>query len=75
MSYTKALSEYLASTTQVAFAQDAGITQASVSRYAAGERFPNRDAAEKIDRATGGKVSLALWRAEMADRLGLGEAA
>jgi transcriptional regulator with XRE-family HTH domain len=75
MSYTKALTEYLTGTTQSALADDAGITQASVSRYVAGERFPERDVAEKIDRATGGKVPLSLWQAEMAARLGLGEAA
>lgn len=71
MTYTETLAAFVAETTQAKFATDAGITQASVSRYLAGERFPNRDAAEKIERASDGKVPLALWQLEAAHRYGI----
>ena len=71
MTYTETLAAYVSETTQAKFAADAGLTQASVSRYLAGERFPNRDAAEKIERASEGRVPLVLWQSEAAHRYGI----
>ena len=39
-----------------AFAETIGTTHASVSRYASGDRCPNREAMRRIIEATGGKV-------------------
>ena len=74
--YSAALKAYLAagSVTQAKLASDVGTTQPTINRYAGG-RFPDRDMAERIDRATGGAVSFELWQAEAARRIGLDVAA
>ena len=72
--YSEALRTYLGADgdlRQEAFAQRAGCTQAAISRYAAGGRFPDRQIAEKIERASGGSVPMTLWRVVAAERAGL----
>jgi len=75
--YRTALQAHLAidGNTQAKLAEAAGITQAAISRYVTGDRFPDREMAQKIDIATEGGVSLAIWREEAARRLGLDAAA
>lgn len=74
--YAAALKNWLAEPerTQGDLADKVGVTQPSMHRYATGERFPERDVAEKIDVETGGGVSLALWQQVAMARLGIGEA-
>lgn len=71
--YRAALQAHLATdgNTQAKLAVAAGTTQAAISRYATGDRFPDKEMAQKIDVATGGGVSVAVWRDEAARRLGL----
>lgn len=69
--YAAALADYLKEGRQADLAEAAGCTQATISRYASGNRFPARDIAEKIDRATEGQVPLALWIAAAAKHFGL----
>lgn len=59
--------------TQIALAEAVGTTQASIARYAAGQRFPEADLARKIDEATGGEVSFTLWQRAAMARLGIGD--
>lgn len=72
MTYTAALKAYLArpDVTQAILADNAGVTQASISRYVNG-RLPDRAGAEAIDRATGGLVPFTAWQSEQAARLGV----
>lgn len=56
---------------QADLAADAMCTQAAISRYAKGIRLPPREIAERIEGATGGKVSVSLWRVVAAERAGL----
>lgn len=53
------LAEYLASRnlTQAEFAAKVGVEQATIGRYAKGERFPRQRHLEAIERETGGLVS------------------
>lgn len=72
--YSQALGAYLKqpdAKKQADLAEEAGCTQASISRYATGERFPNAAVASKIDEATGGNVPMSLWRIVAAERAGL----
>ena len=71
--YAASLASYLEpdDRAQAALADAVGTTQASISRWANGKRFPDRSIAVKIDEATKGAVSLALWQAEAARRIGL----
>lgn len=75
--YRRALSAYLEprDRTQEALADKIGRSQAAVNRYVNGERFPDADTARKIEEATDGAVSFALWQRVAMDRLGMGEAA
>ncbi len=62
------LSEYLIkhNVSRADFADKIGVTQASVSRYAAGERVPRPEHIIKIKEATRGKVKaddfMEIWR-------------
>jgi transcriptional regulator with XRE-family HTH domain len=69
--YAVALTAYLKDGRQADLADVAGCTQATVSRYASGERFPPRDFADKVDAFTEGKVSVAVWIAAAAKKFGL----
>lgn len=69
--YAKALDAYLKNERQTDLADAAEITQAAISRYARGKRFPPRDIAERIDRATSGQVPVALWIADATKRFGI----
>ena len=69
--YSEALAAYLKTEKQQEVAERVNVTQASISRYATGERFPSREIAEQIDQATSGQVPVGLWIAEAAVRFGL----
>lgn len=72
--YSEALAAYLRSAdagTQSDLAARAGTTQAAVSRYATGKRFPDHKIAAELDRATNGQVPLSLWRVVAAEKAGL----
>ncbi len=72
--YSDALTAYLKrddALKQFELADQAGCTQAAISRYAAGLRLPPREAAEKIERSTIGAVPMTLWRVVAAERAGL----
>jgi len=70
--YRDALKQYLeGEETQGALACQIGKTQASVSRYVAGIRFPDAGTARSIDAATAGRVPIALWQREAMERIGL----
>lgn len=69
--YATALTAYLKDERQADLAAAVGCKQATISRYAAGTRFPGRDIAAKIDEATGGKVPLAIWIAAATKHFGL----
>jgi transcriptional regulator with XRE-family HTH domain len=71
MEYATALTNYLKSESQEELAKRVGCSQATISRYKDGDRFPSRDLAEKIDNATEGKVPVALWIASATKRFGL----
>lgn len=70
--YSAALADFFKSSemTQQDLAAACGCTQAAVSRYTNG-RIPPRDIAEKIERATGGRVPLWLWGNTVAEKIGL----
>lgn len=70
-SYATALTAYLETEKQHDLAHAVNRTQAAISRYAKGKRFPDRTTAELIDKATEGKVPLALWMGEATKRFGL----
>jgi len=74
--YATALKNWLAEPdrTQEGLAEKVGVTQPSMHRYATGERFPERDVAERIDVETGGAVGLAIWQQVAMARLGIGDA-
>ncbi len=72
--YSEALDGYLKSPgalNQSDLADRSGCTQAAISRYATGKRFPDSTVASKIDETTGGKVPISLWRVVAAERAGL----
>lgn len=70
--YAPALKSFLENgVLHAALADKIGKTQASVTRYANGDRFPDADTARQIEAATGGKVPFSLWRAEFEQRSGL----
>lgn len=69
--YATALADYLKEGRQADLANAVGCKQATISRYATGNRFPDRNIAEKIDKATEGKVPLAIWMAAAAKHFGL----
>jgi transcriptional regulator with XRE-family HTH domain len=48
------------------FAEEIGTSQAAVTRYANGLRFPSRDILARIRTATGGRVSADDFMAEVA---------
>jgi transcriptional regulator with XRE-family HTH domain len=78
--YSRALSAYLdpkgrpADRTQEALADQARVTQASISRYMTGDRFPDAETAQRIHDATDGHVPFDTWRSVAAEKF-LGEAA
>lgn len=70
--YQQALQAYVSSeTTQSKLADAVGVSQAAINRYVRGVRFPTSEIAREIDAVTAGKVPFALWRAEMAARVGI----
>lgn len=72
--YSQALKAYLetpGAMNQSDLAERAECTQAAVSRYAKGSRFPPREIAERIEEASGGAVPMTLWRVVAAERAGL----
>lgn len=71
--YAAALARYLEAkgNNQAELAEQARTTQASISRYATGVRFPSRETAELIDQATSGQVPLSLWIAAATKKFGL----
>lgn len=62
--YSRALAAYLApeERTQEALAADVGTTQAAISRYATGARFPNAETARTIHDKTDGAVPFETWQ-------------
>lgn len=71
--YSEALNAFLGtkSLNQQDLAEKAECTQAAISRYATGLRFPPRETAEKIERASEGAVPMSLWRVVAAEKAGL----
>lgn len=72
--YSAALKAFLeaeGAPNQTDLAAEAECTQAAISRYAKGIRLPPRDIADRIDKATSGKVPVTLWRLVAAERAGL----
>lgn len=72
--YAKALAAYLDSSdapNQNDLAERADCTQAAISRYATGKRFPDAKTAERISRATTDRVPFSVWRQVAAERAGL----
>lgn len=70
--YAPALRAYLSlGVTHADLAAKISKTQASVTRYASGDRFPDADTARQIDEATGGAVPFALWQADFMARSGI----
>lgn len=72
--YSEALDTYLKradAKKQVELAEAAECTQAAISRYRTGKRFPDSQTAAALDGATGGLVSFTLWRAVAAERAGI----
>lgn len=69
--YAEALTAYLKEARQIDVADAVGCTQATISRYASGERFPPREFADKVDAITDGRVSVAIWIAVAAKKFGL----
>ena len=62
--------------TQKSLAERIGTTQPSLHRYATGERFPERELAQRIHDATEGGVPISIWQKAALDRFGIsGEAA
>lgn len=56
---------------QERIAEAIGKSQASVSRYAKGLRFPDADTARAIERVTAGAVPFAIWQNEAMERAGI----
>jgi transcriptional regulator with XRE-family HTH domain len=76
--YARALEAYLNrpnAPNQNELAERSGTTQASISRYATGERFPDVETAKRISGATNDEVPLDTWRRVAAERAGLGDLA
>lgn len=72
--YAKALASYLESDgalNQNDLAEKADCTQAAISRYATGKRFPDARTAERISKATRDLVPFNTWRQVAAERAGL----
>jgi transcriptional regulator with XRE-family HTH domain len=69
--YAVALTAYLKEGRQADLAEAAGVTQATISRYASGDRFPSREFADKVEAFTEGKVPVAVWIAAAAKKFGL----
>ena len=71
--YASSLAAYLKpeDRAQGVLADAIGKTQASVSRYANGERFPDARTALAIEKATGGLVPFVLWQSVAARRIGI----
>lgn len=72
--YSEALAAYFKradAKKQDDIAARAKCTQAAVSRYATGLRFPPREVAEEIAAATDQAVPMTLWRVVAAERAGL----
>lgn len=70
--YPKALAAYLAGNVrQDDFAKAVGCTQAAISRYKGGQRFPDASTARAIEQASRGAVPFALWEREALKRLGV----
>lgn len=57
------LKQYLETTktSQAALAEALNLSQAAISRYVRGDRFPDRETILKIERATKGKVKPRDW--------------
>lgn len=72
--FQQSLAEWLSveGNAQAALAEAIGKSQAAVSRYARGERFPDADTARQIDQHTSGLVPFACWQREFLTRSGLG---
>lgn len=71
--YASALAAWLAPQDRAQERLGAAIkrSQAAVSRYAKGDRFPDAGTARLIEKATSGVVPFALWREVAAQRFGL----
>lgn len=71
--YAQSLDAYLSKdgnkVTDLAAAVDT--QQPNITRYRAGDRFPNADTARAIDAATGGEVPFSLWQTEFLAKSGL----
>lgn len=75
--YAKALEAYLKlpdALNQNDLAEKAGCTQAAISRYATGKRFPDAATAQGISEATADRVPFSTWRQVAAERAGLAAA-
>jgi hypothetical protein len=71
-SYSERLKAYLdAEARQDVFASRINKSQAAVSRYAAGHRFPDAATARVIETESGGAVPFSLWQEEAMRRLGI----
>lgn len=55
---------------QLALAAEIGKSQAAISRYAKGLRFPDAETARALDIASGGKIAFSVWQAEAMARIG-----
>ena len=63
MTYAQTLDAWLNDNmSEVKFAQKVNCAQASISRYRHGQRLPKSSLAKRIDEATNGVASYALWR-------------
>lgn len=72
--YSKALKAYLdrpGALNQSDLAEKASCTQAAISRYSTGDRFPDAETARRIHDATDGDVDFDQWREVAAKRAGL----
>lgn len=71
--YAEALSAYLDQPENKVtdLAERVGTQQPNITRYRAGERFPNAEMARLIDTATGGQVPFSLWHSEFLAKSGL----
>ncbi len=70
--YAAALAGHLAGQVrQEDFASAIQCSQAAVSRYGRGIRFPSLSTAQLIETATGGAVPLSLWQRVAARKLGI----
>lgn len=72
-SYSETLKAHLGGddVNQGRIAEAIGKSQASVSRYAKGIRFPDADTARAIERATDGAVPFVIWQGEALVRAGI----